>query len=130
MRGMPSFFVRIGASLNCLLVVLMLGAGIARAEDKPVVEQDAPKTREEALRRAGVKLQDGPATVTLGKTAELKLPAGYHFVPKESLDRFYELTQNVRTGSEVGVVLTPGWLLFFDYDEIGYVKYEDKDKLD
>ena len=34
-------------------------------------------------------------------------------------------------GSPVpGVVLAPGYMLFFDYDEIGYVKDEDKDKLD
>ena len=119
-----------------LLAIALLFVGLVRAAEKPAAERTAvesdakPKTREEALQRAGVKLQAGPATVPLGKTAELKLPADHHFVVKESLDRFYELTQNVRSGNEVGVVLAPGYMLFFDYDDAGYVKDEDKDKLD
>ncbi len=119
-----------------LFISTLLVASLVRAADKPAAESSAaeaeakPKTREEALQRAGVKLQSGPATVPLGKVAELKLPADYHIVAKESLDRFYELTQNVRGGNEVGVVLAPGYMLFFDYDDAGYVKDEDKDKLD
>jgi uncharacterized membrane-anchored protein len=113
-------------------------AGSLRAAEKPATadrssagsEENRPKSREEAFERAGVKLQAGPATVPLGQVAELKLPAGYSFVGKDSLDRFYELTQNVRSGREVGVLVAPNWMLFFDYNEVGYVKDEDKDKLD
>ncbi len=124
---------------------LVLGA-VARAADKadekPAVEKSAPapkagaageaqpKSREEALRQAGVKLIAGPATVPLGKVAELKLPEGYHFVGPDSLKRFYELTQNMPNGKEVGVLLAPGYMMFLDYDDVGYVKDEDKDKLD
>lgn len=99
-------------------------ANAAEAEPSPA------KRREEALQRAGIKIQHGPAVVPLGKAAELKLPADYQFIGPDSLDRFYELTQNVRSGKEVGVVMAPGWMLFFDYDDIGYVKDDDKDKLD
>jgi uncharacterized membrane-anchored protein len=89
-----------------------------------------PHTREEVYANAGIKLVNGPATVTLGQAAELKLPEGYAFVGPDSLDRYYELTQNSRSGNEVGVVLSPNnWTLFFDYDDIGYVKDDDKDKL-
>ena len=118
------------------LVFVLLFAGFARAADQPATkdgkksEQDRPKTREEAFERAGVKLVKGPATVQLGKVAELKLPQGYSFVGKDSLDRFYELTQNMRNGKEVGVVMAPAFMLFFDYDDVGYVKDEEKDKLD
>lgn len=110
-------------------------AVFARAVDEPAAntaaaEEEPPKSRAEAFARAGVTLQSGPATVALGSVAELKLPEGYDFVGPESLDRFYQLTQNVRSGNEVGVVLGPDYTLFFDYDEIGYVKDEDKDELD
>jgi uncharacterized membrane-anchored protein len=119
---------------RALFAVVLLFSGIVRAADKPAAGTAAaeakPKTREEALKQAGVKLQAGPATVPLGKVAELKLPEGYHFVGQDSLDRFYELTQNMRSGSEVGVVIAPGYMLYFDYAETGYVKDEDKDKLD
>lgn len=112
--------------------VLICAAGLhAQEPEKPAASaESAPKSRDEALERAGVKLQAGPATVALGKVAELKLPAGYKFVGPDSLDRFYQLTQNVRSGNEVGVVLAPGWLLFFDYDDVGYVKDDEKDKLE
>lgn len=96
----------------------------------PPAAVDAPKSREEALQRAGVKMVAGPSTVALGKVAELKLPAGHHFVGPDSLDKFYELTQNMRSGKEVGLVITPDWTLVFAYDDIGYVKDEEKDKLD
>ena len=125
---------------RALVALAFLFSGLARAADKPAAaekpapatEQPAAKapTREEALARAGVKLKSGPATVQLGKVAELKLPEGYQFVGPDSLDRFYELTQNSRSGNEVGVLIAPAYMLFFDYDEIGYVKDEDKDKLD
>ncbi|HEY1111069.1 MAG TPA: DUF2167 domain-containing protein [Opitutaceae bacterium] len=119
-----------------LALVLGLSIAAARAAEKTgkaaeaTAEADAPKTREEAFQRAGVKLTTGPATVPLGKVAELKLPAKYSFVGPDSLDRFYQLTQNMRSGNEVGVVMAPGYMLFFDYDDTGYVKDEEKDKLD
>ena len=88
------------------------------------------KSRNEALQRAKVKFTAGPATVPVGKVAELKLPANFAYVGPDSLDRFYELTHNMRNGNEAGVLLSPGdWLLFFDYDEIGYVKDDDKNQL-
>ena len=124
---------------RALLALVFLFSGLARAAEKTAVEKTAaepaesaakPPSREEALQRAGVKLKAGPATVPLGKVAELKLPEGYQFVGQDSLDKFYELTQNTRSGNEVGVLIAPDYMLFFDYDEIGYVKDEDKDKLD
>ena len=112
------------------LALFSFSFAIARTADATAAEEAPPKTREEAFARAGVKLQPGPATVALGNVAELKLPEGYQFVGPESLARFYQLTQKVRNGNEVGVVLAPNYTLFFDYDDIGYVKDEDKDELD
>lgn len=116
-----------------LLGSFLLLISLVRAADAPATAtetEEPPKTRAEALQRAGVQVQEGPATVALGKVAELKLPEGYQFIGPDSLDRFYQLTQNVRSGNEVGVVLAPDYMLFFDFDEIGYVKDEDKNELD
>lgn len=124
---------------RALFAFVFFCSAVLRAADQPVVEKasgdaapaaaKAP-TREEALQRAGVKLKSGPATVPLGKVAEMKLPKDYQFVGPDSLDRFYELTQNSRSGNEVGVVIAPNYMLFLDYDDTGHVKDEDKDKLD
>jgi len=121
--------------LRILGVTALLFSSLARAAEQPApadaaAQAEKPQSREEALRQAGIKLTSGPATVKLGKVAELKLPEGYHFVGQDSLDRFFELTRNMRSGNEVGVALAPGYMLYFDYDDIGYVKDEDKDKLD
>jgi uncharacterized membrane-anchored protein len=116
-----------------LIAFAVLAAGFVRAADEKAATANAEakqKSFKDELEANGVKLTSGPATVPLGKAAEMKLPKDYHFVGKDSLDKFYQLTQNVRGGNEVGVVLAPGYMLFFDYEEIGYVKDEDKDKLD
>jgi uncharacterized membrane-anchored protein len=126
-------FARLLVAVGVMFSGFVYAADKAVEESKPAAKEAAeapPKTREEAYARVGVKLQKGPATVALGSAAELKLPEGYSFVGQDSLDRFYEVTQNMRNGREVGVVLAPSYMLFFDYAEIGYVKDEDKDKLD
>ncbi len=121
--------------LRVLFAFSILLTGLARAADKAAekapVEADGkaekkPKTFVEQLQEAGVKLKEGPTTVPLGKIAELKLPEKYFFVGPDSLKRFYELTQNSQNGKEVGVVLAPGYMLFIDYDDAGYVKDEEK----
>ncbi len=79
----------------------------------------------------GIRLTHGPAVVKLGEVAEIKLPEGYAFVGLDSLDQYYALNQNTRSGNELGVVISPeNWELHFDFDEVGYVKDDDKDKLD
>jgi uncharacterized membrane-anchored protein len=100
-------------------------------EPAKAAEEPAPKSFAEALERAGVKVITGPATYALGDVAEIKLPAGYHGVEAGSLKAYYKLTQNLYSGNERGVVIGPGdWVLVFDYDEIGYIKDDEKDKLD
>lgn len=113
-------------------IVTMVTACVASAQEAQTAQGEAPpKSFAEAIERAGVKLVKGPATVPLGKVAELKLPEGFLFVGADGLDRFYELTRNSKSGNEVGVVLSPKeWMLFLSYSDIGYVKDNDRDQLD
>lgn len=137
MRSLRLAFALLSAAA-CLSVRAAEPAPATPAADAPSAApaprapaEGEPKTREEAFAAAGVKLVAGPTMVPLGKVAELKLPPGFSFVGPDSLDRFYALTQNQRSGREVGVVMAPNdWMLFLDYDDIGYVKDEDKDELD
>jgi uncharacterized membrane-anchored protein len=119
--------------LRFLIAFALCCAGLVRAADTKDTKTDAksdkpPKSFVEQLQEAGVKTQAGPATVKLGDTAELKLPAGSYFVGPDSLDRFYQLTQNFRGKESVGVMLAPQYTLFFSYEDSGYVK--DDEKLD
>lgn len=79
----------------------------------------------------GVKVTYGPTTVKLGKVAEIKLPEGFEFIGPDSLERYLELTQNPRSGNEVGVINAPnGWTMFFEYQDVGYIKDNEKNDLD
>ncbi len=93
---------------------------------------DAPApSRLDTLEAAGVRLVRGPATVPLGRTAELKVPEGCGFVGEAGLQKFYELTKNDLTGGEVGVLVgARSWMLFFDYKDSGYIKDDEKNQLD
>jgi uncharacterized membrane-anchored protein len=126
-------FLRLFAIALLALPLARAATDLEAAASNPATAPaaEAPATRGQRLEQAGVKMLTGPATVPLGKVAELKLPAGYAFVGADSLDRFYELTQNVRNGNELGVLIAPkDWMLFFDYDDVGHVKDDEKGQLD
>lgn len=85
----------------------------------------------DALRSSGIKLIASPSTVKLGGVAEITLPEGFYAVDPGSLKKFYEFTQNSMGPNAVGVVIAPSeWMLFFDYDDTGYVKDDEKNSLD
>jgi uncharacterized membrane-anchored protein len=82
---------------------------------------------------------DGPVTAQLGEIAQIKIPAGYRFTGKEGTRKFLELTQNPPGGSELGTIVPSAsaesgkdefWFVIFDFNEVGYVKDDDRDKLD
>ena len=113
------------------LAALVVSARAADAPAAPAPAADATMSRLDRFEAAGVKLTRGPATVRLGDVAELKVPAGFAFVGPDGLKKFYELTENTMNGREVGVLMAAqNWMLFFDYDAVGYVKDDEKDKLD
>lgn len=103
---------------------------LAAQDEAPAAE---PESFAAAIEQAGVPLIAGPATVRLGEVAEIQLPEGFKAVPADAVATFYELTRNAMNGREVGVIIAPPpgeWMLFFDYDPIGYVKDDEKDQLD
>jgi len=122
---------------SCLLVAIFLSqSSLVRAQDTAATPAAASSANQQAgeprkIEIPGLKLTQGPATVKLGSVAEIKLPEGFAFVGPDSLDKFFEMTHNMRGGREVGVALSPeGWMLYFDYNEVGYVKDDDKANLD
>ncbi len=125
------------------ILALLLPLTFARAatptpgpEAAPIPEaatpRPAPMTLEQAYAKQGIKLIIGPATVPIGDFASLKLPAHFGYVGKDALAKYYEVTHNNLSGNEVGVMLSPddSWELFFDYNAVGYIKDDEKDKLD
>lgn len=78
-----------------------------------------------------LKTIDGPAKVTLGGAAEIQVPAGYTFIDGETLRKLMEAFGQPESENLVGS-LSPtnaDWSVMFYYDPVGYVKDDDKDKL-
>ena len=79
---------------------------------------------------------DGPAVGKLGRIAQIQVPEGYRFSGTRGAVRFLELTENIPSGRELGVLIpnveddAQFWFVIFEFDESGYVRDEDKNELD
>jgi uncharacterized membrane-anchored protein len=138
-RGVPSGFhassymklLRSALSLVVFTTWFATGFAVAQTPAPPPSLARPEAGEPEKIAIPGINLTHGPAVVKLGTVAEIKLPEGFAFVGPDSLDQYYALNQNTRSGDELGVVISPeNWELHFDFDEVGYVKDDDKDKLD
>jgi len=109
------------------LVCLSLSANGSCADDTKK-EPERPK----------IDWIDGPVPARLGDLAEIKVPAGYRFTGKEGTKKFLELTGNPPSGDELGTIIPAAksdddkefWFVIFEFHETGYVKDDDRDKLD
>jgi uncharacterized membrane-anchored protein len=74
----------------------------------------------------------GPATAQLGSAARIEVPVGYVFIDGKTLRALLKAGGNPVSGDELGS-LSPtnaDWSVMFRFHEIGYVKDDEKDKLD
>ena len=75
---------------------------------------------------------EGPTNVKLGGVAELQVPAGYLFLDGKATRAMMEAAGEPISGSELGFLRpTNGeWAVYFEFSDVGYVKDDDKNKLD
>ena len=97
----------------------------------------APAGAQEASSGADIEWQVGPTVATLGSVAQINVPAGYRFTGPEGAKRVMEMTQNPASGKEVGILApvasgdsSKAWFVIFTFRNTGYVKDDEKDKLD
>jgi uncharacterized membrane-anchored protein len=76
----------------------------------------------------------GPMTASLGDIAAIDIPKGYLFADGSGARKFLELTHNPSDGSELGIIVPQSnnetWFVLFEFDELGYVKDDEKASLD
>jgi uncharacterized membrane-anchored protein len=112
-----------GPALRLAAVHLVVTAGLAAAQ-------------EASPARKAIDWLPGPATGKLGDLAEIKVPEGFRFADAAGARKFLELTQNPASGTELGVLLSPPdarqsfAFVIFQFEEVGYVKDDEKDSLD
>src|SRR2546427_203221 len=89
-----------------------------------------------AQQDSGIQWEHGPVIGKLGGIAQMKVPEGYRFSGKAGAEKILELTKNPTNGNELGVLIpevkeeTGFWFVIFEFGDIGYVKDDEKDKLD
>ncbi|HEX6043365.1 MAG TPA: DUF2167 domain-containing protein [Pyrinomonadaceae bacterium] len=80
----------------------------------------------------GVDWQKGPSVGDLGSKAQVQVPSGYVFAGADETRTIMQAVHNPTTGRELGFVAPGGeeWFAVFEFDDVGYVKDDDKDSLD
>ena len=95
-----------------------------------------PVQAQESKPANSITWESGPTVGKLGDVAQITIPEGYRFTGKEGALRVMEITQNPSSGKELGVLIPThresghSWFVVFEYEATGYIKDEEKDKLD
>ncbi len=73
----------------------------------------------------------GPVTGDLKQRASLKVPGGFRFLGASDAAKLLVMAGNRSNGRELGLVqsVSNRWWAVFEFDDVGYVKDDDKDKL-
>ena len=105
------------------------GKAEAKAGDKAEEEKD----RTEFLNFISkFKWTRGPAKGDLGTIGQINIPEGYMLADAKNTQKLLESAGNPISGSELAL-LTPTnvtWTVIFEFSDVGYVKDDEKDKLD
>jgi len=117
-------FVAVGVLCVCALIVV--GQSRKRPSPSPTPETFGWASFE------GVTWQKGPSVGDLGTHAQVKVPEGYVFAGARDTRTIMEANHNPITGKEMGFVAPAGedWYAVFEFDDVGYVKDDEKDSLD
>jgi uncharacterized membrane-anchored protein len=86
----------------------------------------------------GIEWHTGPMVADLGGVGKIEVPKGMQFADGAGARRLLELNQNPPSGNEVGVMMpvskpgaqNAGWIMLFEFHEVGYVSDSDKSSID
>src|SRR6266481_44834 len=100
-----------------VLTAFILAPGIGRA-----ASEDGP----------GINSLKGPAKAHLGNVAQVDVPAGYLFLDGKTTRKLLEAGGEPTSGHELGLMMPTNkdFSVIFEFNDSGYVKDDDKDKLD
>ena len=116
----------VAVSVLCVCALIVVGQSRKRPSPSPTPETFGWASFE------GVTWQKGPSVGDLGTHAQVKIPEGYLFVGAKDTRTIMEANHNPVTGREMGFVAPAGedWFAVFEFDDVGYVKDDEKDSLD
>src|ERR1041385_1309741 len=87
--------------------------------------------QEDEFKLSSLNWLKGPATATMKNIAEIDVPKDFMFTDGPNTRRLMEAMGNLTSGSEVGFLAPTSmvWFVIFRFSDDGYVKDDDKDKL-
>jgi uncharacterized membrane-anchored protein len=111
-------------SQRCITILCMLSTYL--------IITSASFAQEETTSAKKIKWQNGPCISDIGYVAEARIPAGYVFADAEGTRIIMEAGQNPPSGKELGLIAPADlkWFLVFEFDDIGYVRDDEKNSLD
>lgn len=111
-------------ALAAALLLLFAFAGFA--QEPAAAESEAAKVIK------SVNWVNGPGKGEMKSIATIDVPAGYIFAKADDVPKLMELMENPVSGREVGFLAPEdmSWFMIFEFDEVGYVKDDERDKLD
>jgi uncharacterized membrane-anchored protein len=117
---------------------LFFGTALLLALASPLRSQEAEMSPEDAAaQKAYTDFMTGlswqtEGTGSLGSRADLAIPPGYRFLPGGDASKLMKFYGNLSDGSELGFIAPDNleWFAVFEFEDVGYVKDDEKDKLD
>ncbi len=104
----------------CGLAVFFSAASTLHAQDE--IPADHPLY--------DLNMQEGPGTFNLGQQAKVTIPAETGFLNGSDTAKLMVRLGNPKSNTEQGSILNDNSIAVFEFDDIGYVKDDEKDSLD
>jgi len=119
--------ILVAVSVLCVCALIVVGQSRKRSAPSP-----SPSPQFSWENFEGVKWQKGPSVSDLGVIAHVKVPQGYVFADANDTRTIMDANHNPLTGREMGFVAPAGeeWFAVFEFDDVGYVKDDEKGSLD
>jgi uncharacterized membrane-anchored protein len=133
---MRSFTLGSALLVSLLATLPATAKPASKAKPEPEANQEAEKPeapQSEAEREfAKIDWTKGPAKVGIGEHAEIQVPEGFAYTGGSGAQKLMELMHNPTSGTELGILTDTKLEMFvlFEFEDIGYVKDADKEKLD
>ena len=119
------------ARMTIPLTTGLLALGLFLTAAGPADAQPGKMDAREQLEKS-ITWKPGPFKAKLGSVAEIDVPAGYLFVEQRDMAKYDELNQNPHDATSLGALMPPSkdWTIVFGFEEVGYVKDDEKATLD
>lgn len=121
-------------TLAAALAAFLLCSASRGAQEPARDSSDGARPQVDGRPMPDIAWERGPTTAEIGTMAEIQLPEGFMFTGKPGTKTFLELTHNPTNGGELAILMPEGehasWFVCFEFDDSGYIKDDEKDKLD